>query len=252
MDRILALWATPRSTSTPFEWMMRQRNDFVTYHEPFNEVYYYGEDRKTDRDADVPAKPGLTFEAVLQALKHQAKVSRVFVKEFAYSIMHMVDDAFIASFAHTFLIRDPVKVLPSIFDKWPDFKPQEAGFEALRGLFDIVADEQGRPPPVIESDDLITQPAATVRAYCEAVGIPFMAEALSWEKGEHAEVSWYDQGSWHENLKESAGIKPQRRNYLNIDANDHLKRSYELCLPHYEALYAHKLVIPTDVRHHSA
>ena len=96
---------------------------------------------------------------------------------------------------------------------------------------------------VIESDDLITQPAATVCAYCEAVGIPFLADALSWKKGRRPEVSWYDQGSWHETLKNSTGIKPQSRDYLSIEANDHLKRSYELCLPHYEALYAHKLAI---------
>lgn len=28
MHSILALWATPRSTSTAFEWMMRQRGDY--------------------------------------------------------------------------------------------------------------------------------------------------------------------------------------------------------------------------------
>ena len=27
VERILALWAVPRSTSTAFEWMMRQRGD---------------------------------------------------------------------------------------------------------------------------------------------------------------------------------------------------------------------------------
>ena len=245
MDRILALWATPRSTSTPFEWMMRERNDFATYHEPFNEVYYYGEDRKTQRDADVPAKPGLTFDAVLQALKSQAKVSPVFIKEFAYSVMHMVDNTFVDNFTHTFLIRDPAKVLPSIFHRWPDFNLQEAGFSALRELFDIVADIQSETPPVIDSDDLLTQPDAVVRAYCEAVGIPFIPQALTWESGERREVSWYDKGSWHETLRKSTGIKPQSRNYAAIDTNDHLRRSYESCLPHYEALAAHKLAIST-------
>ena len=40
---ILALWAVPRSTSTAFEWMMRQRGDFECFHEPFGEVWYQGE-----------------------------------------------------------------------------------------------------------------------------------------------------------------------------------------------------------------
>ena len=60
----LTLWATPRSTSTAFEWMMRQRGDFSCFHEPFNELFYYGEDRRSQRDASVAAKPGHNYAAV--------------------------------------------------------------------------------------------------------------------------------------------------------------------------------------------
>ena len=34
MHKIVALWAVPRSTSTAFEWMMRQRGDIDCLHEP--------------------------------------------------------------------------------------------------------------------------------------------------------------------------------------------------------------------------
>ena len=44
MEKILALWAVPRSTSTAFEWMMRMRGDFECLHEPFGEVWYQGEE----------------------------------------------------------------------------------------------------------------------------------------------------------------------------------------------------------------
>ena len=44
MHRILVLWATPRSTSTEFEWMMRPRGDLTCFHEPFGEAWYKGED----------------------------------------------------------------------------------------------------------------------------------------------------------------------------------------------------------------
>ena len=43
MHKILALWAVPRSTSTAFEWMMRQRGDLDCLHEPFGEAWYQGE-----------------------------------------------------------------------------------------------------------------------------------------------------------------------------------------------------------------
>lgn len=42
MNKILALWAVPRSRSTAFEYMMRTRGDHVCLHEPFGEVWYQG------------------------------------------------------------------------------------------------------------------------------------------------------------------------------------------------------------------
>lgn len=241
MTRILALWATPRSTSTPFEWMMRERGDFSCHHEPFNEAYYYGADRLSDRDADIAPKPDLSFAGVRQALRREARETRVFVKDFAYSIMHMADDGFLAQFQHTFLIRDPAKVLPSLYSRWPDFSAAEAGFAPLRELFDRIAQRDGSAPPVIASDDLLDHPAETIAAYCAGAGIAFLPDALEWDAGKRDEVSWYDGGSWHGNLRASTGIKRQKRSYVSLDHDPHLQRAYDACLPHYEALLRHKL-----------
>jgi len=241
MTPILALWATPRSTSTPFEWMMRQRGDYLVHHEPFNEAYYYGTDRISPRDKDVAPNPEVSFTSVCTGLLEEARTANVFVKDFAYSIMHMIDDAFLGRYTHSFLIRDPAKVLPSLYHHWPDFNGDEAGFAPLRRLFDMVCERDGRAPPVITSDDLLDHPHGTVEAYCGAVGIPFLAEALTWDSGKRDEVSWYDGGSWHGNLRGSTGIERQARNYVDIGDDDRLRRAYDEALPHYQALLGHKL-----------
>ena len=66
MHKILALWATPRSTSTAFERVMSNRGDLTCLHEPFSEAFYYGEDRRNDRyfkaDPKLETSCGLTFE----------------------------------------------------------------------------------------------------------------------------------------------------------------------------------------------
>lgn len=244
MESILALWATPRSTSTPFEWMMRERGDFTCYHEPFNEAYYYGADRRTARDAGTAARPGLSFASVWQGLQSEARTQRLFVKDFAYSIMHMADDEFLSHFQHTFLIRDPANMLPSLYNHWPDFTSDEAGYEPLRVLFDRICQRDGAAPPVITSDALLDRPYDTVRAYCDAAGLDFIPEALSWESGGRDEVSWYDGGSWHGNLRTSTGIARQKTSYVAIDHDDHLKRAYDACLPHYQTLFAHAVALP--------
>lgn len=241
MNKILALWAIPRSTSTAFEWMMRQRGDLSCHHEPFGEAWYYGEDNRTPRPNKVGVKPGLSYASVWQDLQGDAQQRAVFMKDFPHYILHMADPSFLAQFTHSFLIRDPKKMLPSMYDKWPDFRIDECGYAEQRALFDRLCDQNGSAPPVVDSDDLLNRPRATVRAYCEAVGIAYIEDALTWDEGERTSVSWYDKGSWHDNLKSSTGLAPQKTNYVDITHNDHLMSAYEACRPHYEALYQHRL-----------
>ena len=241
----LTLWATPRSTSTAFEWMMRQRGDFSCFHEPFNELFYYGEDRRSQRDASVAAKPGHTYAAVWAELQAQADEGNVFLKDFAYSVEHFLDEKILERIKHSFLIRDPYKVIQGLANHWSDCSFEEVGMQSLARLFDRIAEREGAAPPVIASDDLLAAPAATTRAYCAAVGIEFIAEALEWEPGERNEVSWYGEGTgpWHDSLRQSSGIRPQKSNYPPLEDDARLMDLYERSLPYYEHLFAHKLDI---------
>jgi len=243
MNKILVLWATPRSTSTAFEWMMRMRGDMTCFHEPFGEAWYKGDDARWPRiQEDSPRIRGLTFDSVWQTLKTATAQGQVFSKDFPHYIEHMWDDEFLDHFSHSFLIRDPTKVCTSMAKHWPDFQLKEIAFVEQRELFDRLADKMGMAPPVIDSDDLLENPQGIVEAYCNAVGIAFIPEALSWEPGERDEVSWYDGGSWHANLRESNGLKPQPRRYIDIsDASERVKEIYQTCLPHYQHLYQYRL-----------
>jgi adenylylsulfate kinase len=49
MHPIHVLWATPRTTSTAFEWMMRMRGDMACFHEPFGLAWYQGSDARARR-----------------------------------------------------------------------------------------------------------------------------------------------------------------------------------------------------------
>lgn len=243
MFKILALWAVPRSTSTAFEWMMRVRGDMTCFHEPFGEAWYQGEDPLWPRvQPDSVRTPGLTLASAWEAIKSAARERPVFTKDFPHYIAHIWDEALLSHFTHSFLIRDPAKTITSMYKHWPDFHPIEVGFVEQRQLFDLVCKMSGEVPPVIDSDDLLERPYEMVELYCEAVGIPFLPKALRWEPGARDEVSWWDGGSFHENLRNSDGLKPQVRKYIDIrEAPKRVQEVYEDCLPHYEHLYAHRL-----------
>jgi hypothetical protein len=245
MNKILSLWAVPRSTSTAFEKMMSERGDYNCLHEPFGEAWYLGEDRRVPRPNDTPPRPGLTFDSVWRDLQRLARDGPVFSKDFPHYIMHLCDDAFLDQFEHTFLIRDPEKVLPSMYKHWPDFIVEETGFAEQRALFDRLCDKLGRVPPVVDSDDLLADPHGIVQAYCNACDIPYIAEALEWGEGDRKQYSWYDSGSWHGNLEQSTGLKPQKRDYVAIDHDPRIFEIYQQCLPHYEAMKRHKILLNT-------
>ena len=245
MHKIIALWAVPRSTSTAFEWMMRQRGDLECLHEPFGEAWYQGEDPMWPRfKSGDKTTTGLTLESVWEDIQKKAAEGPVFIKDFPHYINHLWTPAFLSHFTHAFLIRDPAKTITSMYDKWPDFDELEVGFPEQRALFDLLsALNDGQPPPVIDSDDLLENPQVMTHRFCEAVGIPFIPEALSWEAGgDPAAHSWWDGGSFHANLSKSTGLVAQPRRYVDLDNTpERVRRVYRRMKPHYDHLLAHRL-----------
>jgi len=244
MHPIIALWAVPRSTSTAFEWMMRQRGDLDCLHEPFGEAWYQGEDPLWPRfQPGDKTTPNLTIESVWEAIKAKAENGPVFIKDFPHYINHMWDEAFLSHFTHAFLIRDPAKTLTSLYARWPDFDELEVGDPEQRALFDLVSALNGKRPPVIDSDDLLEDPHGITAAFCDAVEIPFIPEALTWPAGgDPSEHSWWDGGSFHANLAQSTGLTPQPRKYIDLeDAPERVRRVYRRMMPHYQHLFDHRL-----------
>jgi hypothetical protein len=223
--------------------MMRQRGDMHCLHEPYGEAWYQGEQPLWPRLTDSSLRtPGLTLDSVTDKLHALAKTEQVFIKDFPHYIDHMWSDELLDNFTHSFLIRHPAKTITSMYDKWPDFHPKEVGFREQRELFDKLLQQTGTPAPIIDSDDLLEDPHTVIRRWCDTVGIEFIESALSWEPGARDEVSWWDGGSFHANLRNSSGLVPQTRTYTEIgDVPDRVRAIYDDCLVHYEHLHSYRL-----------
>ncbi|MBX2870092.1 MAG: sulfotransferase [Acidiferrobacterales bacterium] len=249
---IYFLWATPRSTSTAFEWMMRQRGDLICFHEPFGMAWYQGPEARAPR----PVPPNrqrreATFEKIWDDIQEAAVKSPVFVKDMPHHTDHLWNEEFLGRITHTFLIRDPAKVLASLHRSYlkagfeEGFDANEISFGPQRCLFDLLQSRSGSLPIVIDSDDLMESPEKMVSAYCNAIGIPFIQEALSWEPGKRNEVLWYDGNEeiWHASLRDSSGLKPIPRKYVDpADLPKNLASHYEAFLGHYNVLYSNRLL----------
>ncbi len=251
MYPIYVLWATPRSTSTAFEWMMRMRGDLACFHEPFGEAWYQGPEARAPRPAPPDRqKPAVTFSSVWQRILDTAMKSPVFSKDMPHHTDHLWTEGFLDRISHSFLIRDPAKVLASLHRSYQKagmqsgFEPNEISFDAQHRLFNRLADRDGTAPVVIDSDDLLSDPPRMVRCYCEAIGIPFVAEALTWEPGARDEVLWYDGNDdiWHASLRDSDGLKAQAPKPSAPEAlPENLRCYYDEFLQFYDHLYQYRI-----------
>jgi hypothetical protein len=230
------LWAVPRSVSTAFERMMIERGDHVVFDEPFSRHYYFGPDKVSDRFAAV--LPRSRVGEILADLDRAAARAPVFVKDMAYHVASAASPQLLSRWVNTFLIRDPAHVLPSLARMWPDFTEEETGYEAVARLVEL-AEAAGQDPVIVDSDDLCRDPDHIVGAYCERVGIPFVADALTWEAGMRPE--WTLWADWYEATARSTGFSRPPTASPRRDDRAELEVAYERCVAVYEQLRARRL-----------
>ena len=208
--RIFALWCHPRSVSTAFERVMRERGDLDVLHEPFMYDYYLN--RAPRRfpdfrpDPDHPADYADTRQMILR----RAEGGPVFFKDMAYYVLDTLpDDAeFRDAITHAFLVRHPAESILSYARKDPGFASVELGIEAEWVLYQTLR-EAGYAPLVILSDDLRRDPEAVMRAYGAHVGLRNRPEALSWDR--QVPSDWEAVQAWHGEVLASGQIRPPER-----------------------------------------
>lgn len=234
--RIIALWGMPRSRSTAFFRMMTERGDFQVLHEPFSNLAEFGSVRVGDRTVGKEAE-------LLSAIRELARSKPVFFKDTTderYPAL-LDDEAFLGRDAiHTFLIRHPAETIASYHALNPEVRLHQIGGEAQFELYQAVAERCSRTPVVIDSSDLVEDAPGLIAAYCAAVGIPFLPEALNWRPGERSE--WQRTSRWHAEASSSAGFRTTPRGHETDVAADPVLSSYlRHHLPFYETLRERRL-----------
>jgi hypothetical protein len=206
MNRVIALWAVPRSVSTAFEQMTRARGDLRVIHEPFLPYYYYGEERVNDHfSKGVEPDPSHHWERILERIHDEAGEGPVFFKDMAYHVSRCASPELLANFDSSFLVRDPERTLPSLFRLLPEATMEETGFEQQLRLMRMVRD-RGEELVVVDAERLREDAGPVVEEWCRRMGLEFMPEALHWDEGEPSE-EWRPWRAWHREAIHSTGFE---------------------------------------------
>ena len=121
-------------------------------------------------------------------------------------------------YKHAFLVRNPIRVfkswkktmfevLPQVTNQWPAEKERTFEnfhvlndvpdmlktlicFEQLYNLWKHVKTNIDPNPVVIDSDDLLTDPATMLEKFCAATGFPYTDELLKWDRNPDSINGW--------------------------------------------------------------
>ncbi|MGW4777710.1 sulfotransferase-like domain-containing protein [Streptomyces filamentosus] len=239
--RLVVLWSAPRCRSTVFSRSVAERGDFLVLHEPFSHLADFGRE-------EIEGVECRTEAEVIARLLELGRERQVFVKDttdFRYPGV-LADARFLGGARHTFIVRDPREAIASHYGLNPGLGRNEIGFEWLREIHDRVTEVTGTDPAVVDAADLVAAPAATLRAYCAAIGVPFLEHALSWRPG--GLPGWQKTARWHSDASGSGAISAEVSSRPPLDVPGHplLGPFYRYHLPHYEHLWERRLRVTAD------
>ena len=179
------MWSGPRNLSTAMMRSFGSRADTYVSDEPF-----YGAYLKATGDPQVMA------DAVIAAMDCDwASVARTmtgpsptgapiwYQKHMAHHMVGEIAHDDLPGLRHAFLIRDPARVVASYAAKRVAIRPEHLGTARQIEYFDREADRLGHAPPVIDSADVLRDPAGTLQLLCAALGITWDPAMLRWERG---------------------------------------------------------------------
>ena len=235
---IFNLVATPRNLSTAIMYSFAQRSDMAVVDEPF--YGFYLQDAGLDHPgreetlAAMESDPVKVLAQLSTALGGSRK-EHLFIKNMAHH-MEGLPAAYWKGMHHIFLVRDPRKLITSYARVIEHPTMANIGLDTQVKLMDAFR-KQGFPVSVLDSDDLLSDPAAELRALCRNLHIPFEDSMLEWKAGPRPEDGVWAK-YWYANVHRSTGFARQATSSEPLPGR--CLPLYRECLPHYNYLLSIK------------
>ena len=229
----IAMWSGPRNLSTATMRAFSSRSDCFVSDEPFYGAYLKQTGDPQPLMDEVIASMDCDWHRVADTLRGPAPDGSPiwYQKHMSHHMEGPITIADFPAMRHAFLIRDPVRVAASYANKRTEIRPEHLGTGRQRAYFELIREQTGAAPAVVDSADILADPAMVLKALCDALGIEWDPAMLSWERGPHPQdgnwgVHWYD------NVNASTGFGPPPGPLPELD--DEYRKTAEACRDDYE------------------
>jgi hypothetical protein len=141
-------------------------------------------------------------------------------------------------FTHAFLIREPERMIASYLRKRESASFDSFGMDRQAEFFEREADRLGHAPPVIDANDVLSDPEGVLSKLADALGIGWDPAMLSWAPGRRdTDGPWAPH--WYGAVERSTGFGRPETDPVQLP--DDVQRLADRCRPYYDRLAAHRI-----------
>jgi hypothetical protein len=234
------------------------RGDFNTIFEPCLPLYWRTRKEKgVQSHQDYEGWP-VDFPEIKNKVYEFAKTKITFVKECTYHALdyYINDMEFMNRVVHTFQIRNPKYVILSfwkVIGGQRALKIEDIGPVASSIMFrkctecKLHALDGGKTPLVIDGDDFQNDPEGIMAAWCDAVGVEYMPQAMNWSPEWRPEYNHCK--GFYGDVSQSTCVKKNVEAFMYdervveciFEDLPMLKLLYDYTMPYYEEIYPYRL-----------
>lgn len=130
-------------------------------------------------------------------------------KHMTHHLLPQIDRAWLDRVANAFLIREPREVVTSFVKVAGEPRLQDTGLPQQLEIFNWVRMRTGKTPAVVDTRDVLNDPAHTMRLLCASLGLEFTEAMLSWPPGPR-ETDGIWAKYWYDSLLKTTSFQPYK------------------------------------------
>lgn len=237
----IAMWSGPRNISTAMMRSWENRSDCSVVDEPFYACYLHETGLNHPCRDEILTAQSTSRETVIRELTQGEPGTDIYYqKHMTHHMPRGMDMGWCADMRHCFLIRNPREVIVSYLEKMPGLSEDDIGIVRQAELFDEIAAIQGHTPLVVDSADVLRDPAAVLEKLCAGLGVPWLPDAmLNWPPGRRdSDGVWAPH--WYQNVESSTGFGTHRHRDPQVPVQH--EDLAERMQPYYLRLAEHRLL----------
>ena len=234
------MWSGPRNISTALMRSFGARSDCFVSDEPFYGCFLKDTGADHPMAAEVIAAMDCDWHVVAQTLAGDPPQGAAlwYQKHMTHHMTGPIQPDDLAGVRHAFLIREPARMIASYLGKREAVSADDLGYHTQRAFFERIAERQGFAPPVVDSADVLRDPAGTLAVLCGALEIDWDPAMLRWAPGRRAtDGVWAPH--WYNRVEATTGFAAPDESPVSLPSE-----TAELlaeCGVHYEALRRYAL-----------